>query len=153
MFNFFKPMRGDELLKIEKSRENFDLSYVFGEARKHGVTDDDIRAWWNMPDKQHEELMQENDAIRNAAYNQWIDEGFSKEEAISKIRKGFPVYDVYEPGLSYYEDSNLPYELLPRVNNFINSLTPEELLHFKEESGKASSVNAFIRHLIKKGNL
>lgn len=146
-------MRGDEILKIEKSRENFDLSCVLGEARKHGVTDNDIRKWWNMPDEQHAELMQENDAVRNEAYAQWLEGGCTKEEAISKVRKGFPIYDVYEPGLIYGEDSNLPYELLPRVNSFISSLTSEELLHFKEESGKASSINAFIRSLIRNGSM
>lgn len=144
-------MRGDELLRVEKSRENFDISYVLGEARKQGVNDEDIRGWWNMPDEQHDELMQENDAIRDMAYKQWLGEGYSKEEAISKVRKGFPIYEIYEPGIIHSsKDSNLPYELLPRVNKFFISLASDKLLNYKEEIDRSSSMNALIRDLIDK---
>lgn len=151
MFNFLKPKRGDELLKIEKKHENFDIMYVFGELRKQGVTDEDIRAWWNMPDEQHMELMQHCDNVKVAAFKALLDEGFSKKEAILKLKKGYPIYEIYKAGVMHdMKDDNLPYELLPRVNKYFNSLAPDKLNRLKEDVNRLSSMNAYIRDLIDK---
>lgn len=152
MFNFFKSKRGDELLKIEKNNKNFDLMYVFSELRRQGVTDEDIKAWWNMPDEQHIELMQHCDIVRAAAFKALLDEGFSKKEAISRLKKGYPIYEIYKAGIMHdMKDDNLPYELLPRVNKYFNSLAPDKLSRLKEDVNKLSSMNVYIRDLIDKG--
>lgn len=149
MFNFFKSKRGDELLKIEKNHENFDISYVLGEARRQGVTDEDIRTWWNMPNEQHMELMQHCDNVKVAAFKTLLDEGFSKKEAVSKLKKGYPSYEIYMAGIMHdMKDDNLPYELLPRVNKYFNSLAPDKLNRLKEDVNKLSSMNAYVRDLI-----
>lgn len=154
MFNFLKPNRGDELLKIEKSHENFDVMYVFGELRKQGVTDEDIRTWWNMPDEQHVEIIQHSDNAKVAAFKALIDEGFSKKEAVSKLKKGYPIYEIYKAGIMHdMKDDNLPYELLPRVNKYFNSLTQDKLNRLKEDANRFSSMNAYIRDLINKGTI
>lgn len=151
MFNFFKSKRGDELLKNEKSNENFDMMYVFRELRRQGVTDEDIRTWWNMPDEQHVELMQHCDTVKVAAFKALLDEGFSKKEAVSKLKKGYPIYEIYKAGIMHdMKDDNLPYELLPRVNRYFNSLASDKLNRLKEDVNRMSSMNAYIRDLIDK---
>lgn len=151
MFNFLKSKRGDQLLKTEKSHENFDVMYVFRELRGQGVTDEDIRTWWNMPDEQHAELMKECDVSKLAAFKTLLDAGYSKEEAVLKLKKGWPVYEIYEAGVIHdTKDDNLPYELLPRVNKYFNSLTQDKLNRLKEDANRFSSMNAYIRDLINK---
>lgn len=151
MFNFFKSKRGDELLKNEKSNENFDMMYVFRELRRQGVTDEDIRTWWNMPDEQHVELMQHCDTVKVAAFKALLDEGFSKKEAVSKLKKGYPIYEIYKAGIMHdMKDDNLPYELLPRVNRYFNSLASDKLNRLKKDVNRMSSMNAYIRDLIDK---
>lgn len=149
MLNIFKKMRGDELLRLEKDGSDFDLSYVFREIRRHGVTDKDIRLWWNMPDEQLSEIIQEDDESRNQAYKHWVNSGLSKDDAKLKLRKTFPIYELYQPGYIHdLIDSNLPYELSPRVSRFFNSV--DKMLEYKTEIDNASSMNAFIRDLIKR---
>lgn len=151
MFNFFKSKRGDELLKIEKSHENFDVTYVLGEVRRQGVIDENIRTWWNMSDEQHIELMQHCDNVKVAAFKALLDEGFSKKEAVLKLKKGYPIYEIYKAGIIHdMKDDSLPYELLPRVNKYFNSLAPDKLNSLKEDVNKLSSMNAYIRDLIDK---
>lgn len=149
MFKFSKKKRGDEILRIEEAGEDLDICTMLKEVRSQGATDNDIREWWNMPDEQHLEIIQEDDEIRNKAYEQWLKDGDSKDEAISKVRKGFPIFEEYMPGILHTtQDSNLPYELSPRISRFFSSL--EKISSFKDEIEESSSMNAFIRSLIKR---
>ena len=142
-------MRGESILEAEKQGDNLDLTAVLREVRSQGATDEDIRDWWNIPDTQHDEIQQEDDDFRNEAYKQSLADGLSEAEALKKLRKSFPIYEQYSPGgLHIDNDSNLPYELSPRVSRFFNSSEVTE--KYKKEIEKASSINAFIRTQIKK---
>jgi hypothetical protein len=142
-------MRGDKMLEIEKNKLDLDVSYILKEVRKQGVTDNDIREWWNLPDEQHKEIMEEDDDACRSAINQLIDSGISRDEAILKLKKGYPIFGEYMPGIMHDDkDDILPYELKIRVNNFFNSV--EKLTGYKEDIEKASSMNSFIRSLVKK---
>lgn len=145
-------MRGDKILEIEKNQSDLDICYVLKEVRGQGATDNDIKMWWNMPDEQHEEIMREDDMNCNTTLEQWISSGISREDAIAKLRKGYPIFESYKPGVMHpSDDDNLPYELKIRINNFFDS--PDKLLKFKEDIEKSPSMNAFIRSLIRKGVL
>lgn len=152
MFNFRKKLRGDAMLDAVKNRVDLDLTAYIGSVREEGATDKDIREWWNMPDKQHQEIIEDNDLARLAVLKGLIDDGLTENAAIEQIKKTFPLYEFYEPGIIYLSvDSSLPYELLPRVNKYFNSIAVAE--QCRDAINELSSMNAFIREQIKKGLL
>jgi hypothetical protein len=55
---------GDELLAIESTDEK--VKAMFSNVRKEGVTDEDIRWWWNMPDLERRLMLKDDENSRIA---------------------------------------------------------------------------------------
>ena len=65
------PNFGDELLRQESSDEK--IGAVLASIRKKGVTDEDIRWWWNMPDLDRRLMLKEDEANRLALFiHYWL---------------------------------------------------------------------------------
>ncbi len=150
----FGKKRGDAVLEMEKSGVNFDLYVILRKVRDQGADDTDIRTWWNMPDEQHESLKQEDDLHRVAAFKSLLDMGETKKHAVEKLRKGYPIYEMYKPdGPHYDQDDPLPYELKARVNKYFGNLSLDELKQLKVDTEKYSSMNAYIREKMSNGEI
>ena len=117
--------------------------------RREGVTDEDIKVWWNMPDEQQEQLISEDEVYKTAIFKSLLDEKVNKEKALIKLKKYIPIYWSPTPGHLPTEDSPLPYELKPRINNYMNS-SAKGLEKFKSDSEKFTSMNAYLRSKIEK---
>ena len=144
-------MRGDALLEIEKSKSDLDVSYVLRQVRAQGATDDDIKEWWNMPNEEWSDIIEDDDKAKYVAVKMLTDEGATYEEAVEKLKRSFPFYATYEPGYSYSNNGPLPYELKVRINKYANSLSDEAKEILKEDLKNYSSMNAYIRVKIKEG--
>jgi hypothetical protein len=149
MFFKKKKLRGD--LVVEDARSNSDpkLTSFVNMLKTHGVTDDDIRWWWNMPDRQHQEIAKDDNSSLIAAILSFKDQGMTQDEAIAKVKKDWPRFTIYEEGSTYSADDFLPYELKRRL---LNPLTLKRTIEGYQGSGY-SSVNKYIREQVKDGKL
>lgn len=137
---------GDRLIEAARVGKLSAKGYV-DRIRCEGVTDKDIREWWNQPDLSRR-MMGWQDLIARIHCFESIkeNEGLSEEVAASRVRKLFPSYGKCDDtGKRPDEDRPLPEELRNRVNAFRSSCeTVEEISGF-------TSFNAFVRDAIRKG--
>lgn len=144
---------GDILLEKESSDEKIESMLV--KKRKEGVTDKDIRWWWNMHDLERRIMLKVDDIHRLALFEKLREkEGLNVKEAARRIGKGFPVFgDPDDTTNTTGEDRPLPYELKDRINIYIEKRSQRDPEQFKKEIEESSSVNSFIRKEISKGNI
>lgn len=144
---------GDVMLQREHSDEK--ISAMLGEKRREGVTDDDIRWWWNMHDLERRMMLQIDDLHRIAAFMKHKEEdGLGDDEAAYQVRKFFPIFG--DPGAdrdASGEDAPLPYELKDRINIYVQRRAATEKDTFKREVERATSCNAFLRSEIRAGRI
>ncbi len=138
----------DGSLKDEVWEEYLDL------AIKEGVTEDDFRWWWSLPDLERHVMLKVVETGRIASYLKHTGNGLSKEEAIKAVRKMHPFYsspkdENYPAG----EDAPLPYELMDRINIFVQDMSINHPDEFEAKLQSYSSFNALIRSAIREGQL
>ncbi len=144
---------GDILLEKESGDEK--IKSMLAKKRKEGVTDKDIKWWWNMHDLERRIMLKVDDIHRLALFEKLREkEGLSVEEAARRIGKSFPVFgDPDDTTRTTGEDRPLPYELKDRINIYIEKRSQVDPEQFKKEIEGSSSVNSFIRKEISKGNI
>lgn len=129
------------------------LSYI----KSEGVTDDDIRWWWNMSEVERI-MAREIDAIsRRETFMHFLEEGLDPPDAALKMKNMFPTYGDDPDGDPQLKGEHrpLPYELKKRVGEWIIKKMKADPTgqDFKKKCEEAGSENAFIRQEIRKGNL
>lgn len=140
---------GDTLLEMEKSDSG--IKRFLDVRRSHGVTDEDIREWWNMSDLERRIIVKIEGLKQIALFRRLRDRGLSQDEAAYGVRKYLPLYgDVDEDS---DEHSPLPFELRERVEGYVERRLSEDPDVFSEEVEAFSTFNSFVRSEIKKGNL
>ncbi len=129
--------------------------------RQEGVTDDDIRTWWNMTSVERRFAI-EQDNQGHLAYIMWaISEGHTSgptneetlDEAAELLRASHPLYgDPDDTRNTTGDDRPLPYELKDRVNRYIvrRAVDPHA---YKRDVDGSSTFNALIRQEIRASNL
>ena len=144
---------GDILLEKESGDEK--IKSMLAKKRKEGVTDKDIKWWWNTHDLERRIMLKVDDIHRLALFEKLREkEGLSVEEAARRIGKSFPVFgDPDDTTRTTGEDRPLPYELKDRINIYIEKRSQVDPEQFKKEIEGSSSVNSFIRKEISKGNI
>jgi len=146
------PNFGDELLAKESTDEK--IKTVFSKSRKEGVTNEDIRWWWNMPDLERRLMLKDDDNSRMAAFIHHLEQGTSKEEAAVEVKKFNPMYgDPNDTGKSSGDDRPLPYELKDRINRYIEMRVKQGADSYKAELEATSSFNALVRLEMSNGKL
>ncbi len=144
---------GDILLDRESTDEEA-RSYL-ARIRKEGVTDEDIRWWWNRHDLERRMMTAADEWFQYALYLKLIEEdGLSRNEAAKRIRKFYPYYgDPDDTSVMIGKDRPLPIELKLRVNIYMTGRRQADSEQFIKDLEESSSFNALIRKEIKKGDL
>ena len=144
---------GDMLLERENTDENIKSMLI--KKRNEGVRDNDIKWWWNMHDLERR-MMIKFDAVKIYAAFQKLTKEFNvdEKEALKIIRKSNPIFgNPDDTSGDFGEDKPLPYELMDRINIYIERMWYSDLETCKKEVEKSSTLNALIRKEIKKGNI
>ena len=123
--------------------------------RKEGVTDEDIRYWWNLHDLERRMMIKHDDIARMALFIDQKQKGINADEAAVKVRKLHPMYgDPSDTKHSKGNDRPLPYELKDRINKYIENIRKSgDHEKYKKEIDKSSSFNALVRKKIKTGEI
>ncbi|MCJ7484517.1 MAG: hypothetical protein MUO31_16325 [Thermodesulfovibrionales bacterium] len=144
---------GDVLLEKEKTNES--IKNLHNRKRKEGVTNQDIRWWWNMHDLERRMMIYDDNWTRTTAFlNNINNKKMSQDEAADAVKKHYFLYG--EPDLkknSIEEDDPLPFELKDRINIYYSKRAGRGFQEFLDEIQTYTSINAFIRNEIKNGNL
>ena len=143
---------GDRLLEQEPTDPN--LAREFQNKRREGVTDEDIRRYWNMRDLERRALEQMYRGILYATWKAARAEGRSDEEAARHARKFHAYWGVPDDTrVTRDDDRPLPLELMKREDAWFTkerATNPEEL---KQRMARSTSYNALIREEIRAGHL
>jgi len=136
---------GDYLLKTEKN--NMRMNGMIEKRRLFGVTDEQIRQWWNKDQLERGLIKKFSEFQRMAIYTMLKKSGMSSQDASKKVKMCFPTYG--EKDLSLH----LPYEIKEKVDDYIYGLLSNSKTSpgVREEIEAAGSVNEFIVKKIEQG--
>ena len=143
----FSSNMGDYLLKTEKN--NARINAMIEKRRLFGVSDEQIRQWWNKDELERGLIKKFSEFQRMAIYSMLKNQGMSSQEAGKKVKMCFPTYG--EKDLSLH----LPYEIKGKVDNYIYGLlsNPKTAAVTRQQIEAAGSVNDFIVKKIVQGIL
>jgi len=143
---------GDILIEKEATDEKIKANLA--KIRKEGVTDEDIRWWWNRHDLERGMIHYFDFVNAYAQFKSRMEEDkLDAQEAADWTRKYYPLYgDPSDISRFTGDDRPLPHELGNRVNIYLEKRVEEKAL-FKRELETSSSFNALVRKKIKEGNL
>lgn len=140
---------GDVLL--EKEGGDKKVQNMLDKKRKEGVKDEDVKWWWNIHDLERRMMLKVDEMNRIAMFTKHREEGLSDDEAAKRVKKYHPMYGELDGKGG--NDSPLPFELKDRVNIYIQKRMSSNAEKYKKDIETSSSLNAFIRKEIKKGNI
>lgn len=121
--------------------------------RQEGVKDKDICWWWSLTDVERRMAYLIDDVFRMAVFKDGLKRGQSPEAAGTLVKKSFPRYSPFEHKPEEGDDKTLPDELRNRVEIFQMSQQLKNLKEYKQRTDSYTSLNAFFREEIRKGNL
>lgn len=144
----FNEGTGDALLE----RESVDpsLHAAFQKRRAEGVTDEDIRWWWNMSAFEQEMLLQQDENNRMILYSYLRRKGMEPADAAKEVYKRHPKWG--DPAGEKGDDRPLPCELKRRIVSYIERFYADRA-ELQKKIAHVSSFNALIRKEIKSRNL
>lgn len=144
---------GDVLLERETTDEN--IKSMLTKKRNEGVRDEDIKWWWNVDDLERR-MMIEFDAVKTSALFKKLTKEYNidEKEAFKTLRKSYPIFGDPDSTSGYIgDDRPLPYELMDRINIYIEKMWQADSEKYKKEVEQSSTLNALIRKEIRKGNI
>jgi len=141
------PNLGDLLLQHEA--DNPEIRDRLGAVRNEGVTEHDIRDWWNRPPLERALLELSDEGSRMTAFISVLQRGGSPEEAGAAAARTNPVYG--DPIPNGGPDGPIPWELRSRITDWTerNSAAGPRAIR----SSDFSSFNALVRNQIAAGRL
>lgn len=146
------PGLGDVLLRRENEDPKTRAELAI--KRAEGVTDDNIRWWWNLHPLERRVMDLVDEQFRANAYFGFKDEGLSQDEAVTRVRRGFAMFlDPSDTTHASGDDRPLPYELKDRVNTWATENGMRDPERFRQRIEAASSMNALIREDIRAGRM
>ena len=115
--------------------------------RLFGVSDEQIRQWWNKDELERGLIKKFSEFQRMAIYSMLKRRGMPSKEARKKVKMCFPTYG--EKDLSLH----LPYEIKEKVDNYIYGLlsNPKTAVVARQQIEVAGSVNDFVVEKIEQG--
>jgi hypothetical protein len=144
---------GDRLLERELVDER--VKVLLEKKRAEGVTDHDIRWWWNMSHLERALMAKLDQLNRQLLFRQFIEEQeLSPEEAANKLRTYDPLFgEVDEAPTGSPDDRPLPYELKERVRRYVQRRAVLDAAALTRDIENSSSFNHLVRRELKRGNL
>ena len=149
----FPPNSGD--IFLERERNDAKVRSELQKKRLDGVTDDDVRSYWNRNDLERRVVENIRQAVMYSRFKQHVeDEGRTAEEAAIVIRKYFPYFgDPDDMRVTSGDDRPLPFELMRRVDDWYSKEQTRNPADFKKRLERSSSFNALVRAEIQGGRL
>jgi len=144
------PNYGEVVLKNEQSHPGF---MNFNIKRKDGVTDEDIKRYWNVPAIERFVISEIDRFLRESTYEKYIEKGINSKEVKDAIKKVFPIYNEPKKDDNLKDtDRPLPNEIKRRVDTWVqkNHDYPEII---QREIVNFSSMNALIRSKVSAGKI
>ena len=144
---------GDRLLERELIDDR--VKALLEKKRAEGVTDHDIRWWWNMSHLERALMAKLDQLNRHVLLRQFIEEHeLSPEEAAKKLRTYDPLFgEVDEAPTGSPDDQPLPYELKERVRRYVQRRAILDAAALTRDIEDSSSFNQLVRKELKRGNL
>lgn len=143
---------GDILL--EKEKIDIETKNNLSTKRKQGVTDEDIRRWWNLTQLERTLSIVFENFSKALLYAHLTQKGKTPQEVEKLISKGYPKYGDADGNVKdLLSDTPLPYELKHRINMYTRSRQMNDPEVFMKELEAAKSFNHHIRREIETGNL
>lgn len=144
---------GDIILKDEVTNKKLKLG--LDRKRAEGVTDEDIKWWWNTPDIARSMALEIDLLVKiTTLHGLMRKNGLSEKEALEEIPRYCPIFgDPCDSSDSDNRHNPLPFELKNRVNIYNEKRQKTDPEQFKKEIEESSSFNFLIRKEIKKNNL
>lgn len=134
------PNMGDYFLANEQDET---VQRILQQRRAVGVTDDDIRAWWNLEQLERGMVQEWCDFQQNTLCEYFKEtEGLSQPDAFAKVKLMLPIY-----GGSIFPEDYLPYELKWKVDAYLLEIAndTENIQRYKDEIAAAGSINVFVK--------
>lgn len=145
---------GDYILEKEKNGEKLNLNLNLNMKRSEGVTDEDIRNWYNIVDIERKAMIKEDELFRFVTFVGFIKKGMNKDKATRETRKIHPFYgDPNDETHVSGKDRPLPYELKLRVNNYDEKMRDNNPEKYKKRMERFTSYNTFIRKELELENI
>jgi predicted Zn finger-like uncharacterized protein len=143
------PFNYGDILLAREAREG---SEYLNRIRGEGVTDDDIRWWYNRNDIERRVVLKLDDIHKLAIGIKAVEEGLSQDSAIMRALRCYPSYgDVrVTKGRGGPDDRNLPCELKRRVDAWHRSVPEDRMV---QRLLGCSSFNALVRDAMRRGEL
>lgn len=141
---------GDHLL--EQEDRDPELQARLAGRRGEGVTDDDVRVWWNLPDVERRLIVEIDAMWRLGVFAEAVRRGKTPQEALDFVRKHFPMFGSPQEAPDRGDDRPLPIELKPRVNAWTERQR-DALDGLRARIAAASSFNAVVRDELRAGRM
>lgn len=145
---------GDVLLEDETSDD--EVKAMLSKKREEGVTNEDIKWWWNRHDLERAMMVKVDEFNKLALYIELTEEdGQPSKRAAHWMRKQHPYFgDPDDTTHTTGEDRPLPFELKDRINRYVEDRAQRDPKEFKTDIDiRSSTFNALVRREIKNGNL
>ncbi|MEO2033577.1 MAG: hypothetical protein ABGZ35_15975 [Planctomycetaceae bacterium] len=140
---------GDWLLSDANSGGQMKMH--FETVRREGVTDDDIRDWWNRPPLERSLLEIGDEQNEMTAFLGAMEKGLAGDVAMVVVRRLHPIYGTRDPKNDAGDDAPLPYEFRTRVTYLTNLQVQSGEIQQRVQSQK--SLNAVVREHIRDGKI
>jgi hypothetical protein len=123
--------------------------------RVEGVTDADIRSWWNMYDVERRMAVQMDENDRMGTYLTLVRQAVADDgSAFVKLWQIYPRFgNPDDTSQAKGDDRPLPLELKTRINRYVEHRVATDLANWQVEMTSATSLNALVRQRICEGTL
>lgn len=143
---------GDRL--VEGGQAIPELAPKLKMLRNEGVTDADIRWYYNLHPVERRLLRATDQVTQMAAWKTLEEQGKSEEEIVLTLKRNFPWYgDPSDTSQGEGENRPLPIELRDRITRIVERRALEDRESFKIEIQAASTFNAWVRQQMRQGKL
>ncbi len=143
---------GQQLLRL--AAQSPELQHYIKACREDGVRDEDFEVWWSMHEYERQMVILADEQFSVHAMVAETGRLGERERAADSVLRSRVFYRSPlappAPEEPQGEDRHLPYELKDRVNRWIEKQMRQPGSLFPQES---SSANAYIRHLVRKGEV
>ncbi len=148
------PM-GDYALRMFKTEAT--RKKLWETMKNDGITDEDVKAWWNISSVERQMMLNDEERFRLGFWLERIDAGQTPEQAARFVWKAYPMIgDCTDSPAIPDDDTSVPLqpELKLRIMRWQEEVQRMgKVQEMKEEAEQFTTMNGYIRHLIRHGRI